>query len=126
MRKNVKWLRALGCLGLAVSVLGLAGCRTSEHARTSTQWQADRQLALDVADNLRHAPDTTFPDVAVNAHQGRVQLRGFVANDAQRAEAEGIAAQVPGVIRVDNDLAVNPNAPVGGATTPGGVMQYPR
>ncbi len=126
MGKNAKWFRALACVGLAASVLGLAGCRTGEHAHTSAQWQADRQMALDVADNLRHAPDSTFPDVAVSADRGRVRLRGFVANDAQRAEAERITAQVPGVTRVENDLAVRPNAPVGGAMSPGGVIQYPQ
>ncbi|HWI60146.1 MAG TPA: BON domain-containing protein [Bacillota bacterium] len=122
----MKSLRAMACLGLAVSVLGLAGCRSSEHAQTSTQSQADRHLALDVADNLRQAPDSTFPDVAVSANRGRVQLRGFVATDAQKAEAERIAAQVPGVARVENDLAVRPSAPVGGATAPGGGSQYPQ
>ncbi len=126
MIKNLASLRTLACLGLAVSALGLAGCRTSEHAQTSTQWRADRQLALDVADNLRHGTDTTYPDVAVSAHRGRVELRGFVATDAQRAEAERITAQVPGVLGVDNDLAVRPNAPVGGAIAPGGVIQYPQ
>ncbi len=124
MGKNVKWLRSLACLGLAASVLGLAGCRTSEYAQTSPQWHADRQLALDVADNLRQAPDSTFPDVAVSAHRRHVRLRGFVANEALRDEAARIAANVPGVTRVENDLTVKPYAPVGGATTPGGTIQY--
>ncbi len=118
MGKNTKSLRATACLSLAAVAIGLAGCRTSGYTHTGTQWHADRQLALDVADNLRRAPDSTFPDVAVSAKRGRVELRGFVSNDGLRAEAGQIAAHVPGVTRVDNDLAVRPNAPVGAATGP--------
>ncbi len=118
MGNNLKSLRAMACLSLAVLALGLTGCRTRTYSHTGTQWHADRQLALDVADNLRRAPDSTFPDVAVSANRGRVVLRGFVSNDGLRAEAGQIAAQVPGVTSVDNDLAVRPNAPVGAATGP--------
>jgi osmotically-inducible protein OsmY len=115
---NLKPLRTLACLGLAVSALGVAGCRTSTSTQASTQWQADRQLALDVADNLRRAPDSTFPDVAVSADHGQVILRGYVPNEALRAQAVQIAAQMPGVTGVVNDLAIKPNAPVGAATPP--------
>ncbi len=118
MGKNLKSLRALAYLGLAVSMLSQAGCRTRTYSHTGTQWHADRQLAVDVADNLRRAPDSTCPNVAVSARHGRVLLRGFVADDALRAEAGQIAAQVPGVTGVDNDLAVRPNVPVGAATAP--------
>ena len=118
MGTHVKSLRAVACLSLAVLALGLTGCRTSSYTHSGTQWHADRQLALDVADNLRRAPDSTFPDVAVSANRGRVLLRGYVSNDALRAEAGQIAAQVPGVTRVDNHLGVRPNAPVGAATSP--------
>lgn len=127
MGKKVKWLGTLACVGLAASVLGLAGCRSSGHGQTSIQSQADRQLAVDVAQNLNRASATTMPNVAVSAHQGRVQLRGYVADETQKAEAERIAAQVPGVRQVENDLSVRPgSAPVGGATTPGGSTEYPQ
>lgn len=120
METHVKSLRTIACLALAVLALGSAGCRTSGYGYThsTTQRHADRQLALDVADNLRRAPDSTFPNVAVSANNGQVLLRGFVSNDALRAEAGQIAAQVPGVTRVDNDLTIRPYAPVGGATVP--------
>ncbi len=118
MAKTMKSLRVMACLGLAVSTLGLAGCRTGTYTHSTTQRHADRQLALDVADNLRRAPDSTFPDVAVTAHDGRVLLRGYVLNDALKAEAGQIAAQVPGVAGVENDLALRPVPPVGAATTP--------
>lgn len=122
MGTNFRLVRTLACLGLAVSALGLAGCRTGAygetHAYNTTQRHADRQLALDVADNLRRAPDSTFPNVAVTARHGQVLLRGYVSNDALRAEAGQIAAQVPGVSGVENDLAIRPYAPVGAATAP--------
>jgi osmotically-inducible protein OsmY len=118
MRTNIKSLRTMASLGLAIAALGLAGCRTNGYTYTTPQSHADRQLALDVADNLRKAPDTTFPDVAVTAHHGQVLLRGFVATDAQRAEAVQITAQVPGVTGVENDIGLRPYAPVGAATAP--------
>ena len=125
MGRNVKSLHTLACLSLGVLALGLAGCRTTEYTQTGTEYThpatqryADRQLALDVADDLRKAPDSTFPNVAVSANHGRVLLRGFVSNEALKAEAGQIAAQVPGVTEVVNSLAVRPNAPVGAATGP--------
>lgn len=117
MGRNMKSLRTTACLGLAVLSLGLAGCRTG-YTHTTNRSQADRQLALDVANNLRKAPDTTFPDVAVTANHGQVLLRGYVANGAQMAEAGQIAAQVPGVTGVENDLSVRAYTPAGAATSP--------
>lgn len=118
MRTNIKSLRVMVSLGLAIAALGLAGCRTNGYTYTTPQSHADRQLALDVADNLRRAPDTTFPDVAVTAHHGQVLLRGFVPTEAQRVEAGQIAAQVPGVTGVENDLGLRAYTPAGAATAP--------
>ncbi len=124
MGKNMKSLRAMSfCLGIAISVLGLVGCASSERHHAATHSEADKQLATDVADSLSHAPGTTFPDVAVRAKQGRVELKGYVANDAEKTEAERIASQVPGVTHVDNDLSIKPGkVHEGSATSPGGTM----
>jgi osmotically-inducible protein OsmY len=124
MGKHTKSLRVMACLGIATSMLGLAGCASSSSQTAMTP--ADKQLATDVSNNLGRAPDTTFPNVAVSADSGRVQLRGYVSSEAQKAEAARITSQVPGVTEVQNNLTVGQsNQPVGGATAPGGYPEVP-
>ena len=47
--------------------------------------------------------------ISVSTRQGVTTLTGEVASDAEMTEAEGIAANVPGVEQIENLLAVNPD-----------------
>ncbi|EKD75382.1 MAG: transport-associated protein [uncultured bacterium] len=44
--------------------------------------------------------------ISVNVHRGRVQLSGFVDNKKESKRATQIAASVPGVLSVKNNLIV--------------------
>ena len=46
--------------------------------------------------------------ISVRSRDGVVTLSGQVATDAEREEAEGIAASVVGIQRIENLMAVNP------------------
>ncbi|GAB1596256.1 mechanosensitive ion channel family protein [Lysobacter claricitrinus] len=65
---------------------------------------ADNQVAVAVAARLRALPD--YSNVTVTAAGGVVRLEGSVAGDEERAHAQQIAAQQPGVARVDNRLQI--------------------
>lgn len=47
--------------------------------------------------------------ISVRSRKGVVTLSGEVASDAERKEAEGIAASVVGIERIENLMAVNPD-----------------
>jgi len=46
--------------------------------------------------------------ISVRTRKGVVTLTGEVASDAERKEAEGVAASVPGIEQIESLMAVNP------------------
>ena len=77
-----------------------AGVKTATAAPTAT----DTQLSRSVATRLRAVPG--FEAVTVTAAGGLVRLEGSVNDPTDRAHAEQIAAQQPGVGSVDNRLQI--------------------
>ena len=106
-------------LGMALSLLGVTGCASTRY-RSEAQAQQDQALALTVRDALAASPVYKYSGVHVTADRGKVELDGIVPTLAQKRAAEDIAEQVPGVVRVDNDLSVQPfpGSPEYGATVP--------
>lgn len=71
---------------------------------------ADPDLAANVSTALAQDPRTAQERIGVYPMLGNVRLRGIVRTAAARAAAGEIAARVPGVGKVTNDLGVNPTA----------------
>jgi len=97
---------------LALS-MGFTGCATND--RTSGQVINDTMIGHNVNHALNSDAVLKYPDVNVNAYNGTVQLTGFVDTDQQRARAAEIAAGVPGVTQVVNEITLKPT-PTGRAT----------
>jgi hypothetical protein len=93
---------ALVSLMLAIAISS-AGCASSEYAR---QQDADRQLSALVGERLAAVPDLATARVAARSHWGVVALVGEVSDENTRREAERVAAEVAGVVRVDNLILV--------------------
>jgi osmotically-inducible protein OsmY len=121
----------MGVLGLSLSLLGVTGCATDHYgytygsqadyaSRLQAQVQQDQALAINVRDALAASPVYKYSGVGVTAERGRVELHGIVPTEAQRVAAAEIAARVPGVASVDNDLAIGPvpGYPETGAVVP--------
>jgi len=110
-------------LTAATAVTCLTGCSTFQQKsseRTEGRMVDDRKIASTVRSELRNDPLYKFHDVDVKTFDGVVQLSGFVNSDEQKRRAEEIARQVPGVIEVQNSLAMKPNntyAPTGRTTS---------
>lgn len=51
-------------------------------------------------------PDIKNNNISVNTYHGQVQLSGYVDSKAEVKKAERIAASVPGVMKVKNQLIV--------------------
>src|SRR4051812_20511979 len=69
--------------------------------------RTDAQIIGDVVTGIQTNPQISKKNVAVNSQNGVVTLNGTVPNDAERNAAASVAAQVPGVRTVINDLFID-------------------
>lgn len=92
-------------LSLALAC-ALVGCRTNETPREQVD---DLEITASIKSKL--ASDvglSTVPDVSVNSTNGVVTLSGSVDSAATKSKVEGIARNVPKVVRVVDNLQVGP------------------
>src|SRR5882762_2756905 len=68
--------------------------------------KTDREIELDVKDELQWDPDLDATDIAVTVKKGVATLTGFVKSYVDRYEAESAAKRVAGVLGVANDIEV--------------------
>ena len=74
--------------------------------RAENMDSADRALAEKVHKRLLQHPYLHATELRVVAQRGNVELSGRVGSDFERKIAEQVAAQVPGVKRVENELGM--------------------
>jgi len=95
-------LRAAFVLAIALDLLA---CSTPDN-RTDAQRAADRSIANKVETALRNDPYLDADHIDVDANRGVVRLSGQVGTDSDLRGALRIAAAVPGVLRVDDQLEI--------------------
>ena len=66
----------------------------------------DPDIAMDAAERLRCTPGLEAQDIALKVIDGTVLLVGIVRSDAERALAEEVVREVPGVVGLADDLSV--------------------
>jgi len=77
-----------------------------------TAVRTDGQIEMDVVRALDTATALKSDLITAATIQGEVTLSGTVSSDSSRELAESLASQVPGVLKVNNNLKVgNPQAP---------------
>lgn len=86
-----------------LAALALAGCATTS-AGTATRPDAD--VAADVRARLATVPEINPFTVEVGVRDGVVTLSGRVESAEARVEAEKLAREVAGVVRIVNLLEV--------------------
>ncbi len=64
------------------------------------------EVSTKIRDSLRRHAERDADSILVEAHDGRVTLRGNVSSYAERLDAERAAWQAPGVTKVEDLLAV--------------------
>ncbi len=67
---------------------------------------SDTDLEEDVLESLIRDPYVERAEIAINANNGKVTLRGIVENYFEKYHAEDIASEVKGVIKVNNNISV--------------------
>ncbi len=104
MRKLLCYTVLCLSLGLIVGI----GCNTTQ----SPERQAD-DLAITTAVKSKLASDvdlSTVTNIEINTTNGVVTLAGQVSSEAMKNRAGEVASQVEGVVRVTNNLQVEPGS----------------
>ena len=97
------------CAAVAVAVaFGVVACATHS-AKTEAERQVDRETAGRVQAALDADQQLYARHIIVRADNGVVHLSGFVWEPPDLVEAKRVAALVPGVFQVVNDLELQRN-----------------
>lgn len=109
---------------VAVSLLGAAtlvstGCKSNsgpQEKRTAGTYVDDSAITAKIKSKMIGDSVVKAHEINVDTFQGNVQLNGFVDNAAQKQRAEEIARNTAGVVNVQNNLQLRPEAAGAGRT----------
>lgn len=90
----------------ALCTILATGCAGSMSQKSTGEHVDDAVVTTKVKTALVQADQVDAVDVKVNTYKGVVQLSGFVDSEAEAERAERVAAEVPGVRRVENRMAL--------------------
>ena len=95
------------CRGLMAILLLSVGCACqSVTEQTLSKEIQDAVITAAVKSRIFTDPATTLGDVKVETVKSRVYLTGRVSTTLEKNRAHDLALEVPGVVRVINDLQV--------------------
>ena len=103
------------CYVLFISVI--TGCQ-STNGKAADQTMNDAAISVAVQGKLMSDRVSNFLHVDVNTEGGVVTLSGIVETNEQRAQAERLAHEVEGVLRVKNRLQIQNRLPAGTPSQP--------
>jgi osmotically-inducible protein OsmY len=101
-------LLAAALMPLVTVPAGAATATRANRAENGAAMVEDAELSVAVHAALLEKLGPPALDLGVTAETGKVQLTGRVGAPDERASAESIASQVPGVVWVENHLRVAP------------------
>lgn len=103
-------LKVLSLSALCAASLGLAsftgGCASTPTKESTGEYVDDASITAKVKAAFVKDPVVKAIDVKVETFKGVVQLSGFVNTAAEKSQAGRLAASVPGVTDVKNNIAV--------------------
>ena len=107
-RKTAK--SSTGSTGIAAMLMltllvALGGCQSTT-GKTAVQTISDASISTAVQTKLTSDRLSNFARVDVDTERGVVNLSGVVQTEEQRSQAERLARQVDGVVRVNNNLQI--------------------
>ena len=91
---------------IAVSTVFMTGCAVVRDQQTVGSYIDDTTITTRVKARMAEDPAVSAMSIQVETLKGTVQLSGFAKNSTERSAAEKLAASVPGVTAVRNDIVV--------------------
>ena len=118
MKKQIRMIMLVAVSVLGVGTLMTTGCKSSgsETHRTTGTYVDDSAITSKIKSKMIADKTVKAHEINVDTFQGNVQLNGFVDNDQQKMRAEEIARNVSGVVNVQNNLQLRPEAAGSGRT----------
>jgi hyperosmotically inducible periplasmic protein len=113
MKKQIRMIVVVAVSMLGVGTLLTTGCKSSEGGstkRTAGTYVDDSAITAKIKAKMIADKTVKAHEINVDTFQGNVQLNGFVDNDQQKQRAEEIARNVSGVVNVQNNLQLRPEA----------------
>lgn len=104
---NAKTILLATTLGLT-STLYLGGCAVTSGQSTVGQYVDDTAITARVKAKFAEDKQVSAMRINVDTLKGEVQLSGYAASEAERARATDLAASVPDVKKVKNNIVVRP------------------
>ncbi|HWB32347.1 MAG TPA: BON domain-containing protein, partial [Acidobacteriaceae bacterium] len=104
--------RLVGAVALAVLLASsaFAPAQDTATAKAPKSTTSDALVQANVLKALASAPDLANQSITTSTVFGVVTLSGAVQTEAQRTEAENLAARAQGVQKVVDELALSPDA----------------
>lgn len=90
----------------AVMIVQTAGCAVARDQQSVGSYIDDATITTRVKARMAEDPAVSAMSIQVETLKGTVQLSGFARNSTERSTAEKVAASVPGVVAVRNDIVV--------------------
>jgi hyperosmotically inducible protein len=99
--------RLIQAVVIAVAVAGgVTGCAVTGGQETTGQYVDDATITTRVKTRFAKDPTVSAMRIKVDTMKGVVQLSGNAKSQAERDQAAQLAAAVPGVTNVKNDIQV--------------------
>lgn len=105
--KNQLWMRLVGAVAVSIiAATTIAGCSATRSSESTGEYVDSAAITSKVKTALLNDSGLKSFQIGVETFKDDVQLSGFVSSDQIKAHAGAVAASVPGVISVRNNLIV--------------------
>jgi osmotically-inducible protein OsmY len=113
MKKQIRMIMVVAVSMLGVATMVTTGCKSNsgpQEKRTAGTYIDDSAITAKIKSKMIGDNTVKAHQINVDTFQGNVQLNGFVDNDSQKMRAEQIARDTKGVVSVQNNLQLRPEA----------------
>lgn len=101
-------LCVIGCTSMMVGASGKsAGSPIGQDDREGDRFSADRNISAKILGIYVADAELSSLGLTVDTRNGAVTVRGIAKSFGQRDRAVNLAADVAGVLRIDNQISVN-------------------
>ena len=98
----------LGAAAAAIFLISTAGCAVTRGQETTGAYIDDSAITTSVKARFVDSAAVDASAISVETLKGTVMLSGFAKSASEKSTAESIAKKVPGVVAVNNVIAVRP------------------
>jgi hyperosmotically inducible protein len=119
MKKQIRMIMVVAVSVIGAATLVTTGCKSNsgpEEKRTAGTYVDDSAITAKIKSKMIGDSVVKAHQINVDTFQGNVQLNGFVDNQSQKSRAEEIARNTAGVLSVQNNLQLRPEAAGAGRT----------